>query len=73
MKKLWILLAIAPVMLVAQNKPGFVIKGSMNGLADKTPVFLINVNNPTDTISKTPCKGRCVHTKGNYHCRAIDF
>lgn len=51
MKILAGILAFLPLALHAQK--GFEMKGSVTGLQDKSLVFLIDANNPKDTVCKT--------------------
>lgn len=51
MKKLIAGLFFLPVAVMAQQK-GFVITGTITGLAEKTRVSLIDLNKPTDTLAK---------------------
>ena len=51
MKKLIAGLFLIPGAVMAQQK-GFVITGSVTGLAEKSKVSLIDLNKPTDTLAK---------------------
>jgi peroxiredoxin len=51
MKKLIVGFLFIPVALMAQHK-GFVITGTITGLADNSRVTLTDLNKPTDTIAK---------------------
>ncbi|MDR3712158.1 MAG: TlpA disulfide reductase family protein [Puia sp.] len=66
MKKLLTILAFLPLLAVAQGTgakgtaktvtkttgPGFVVDGSVKGLAEGSRVFLTDANNPSDTLAK---------------------
>ncbi|MFN4316269.1 MAG: redoxin domain-containing protein [Chitinophagaceae bacterium] len=51
MKKVILLWLLAPLALSAQEK--FEIRGKLKGAADSTLVFIVNANQPGDTIAKT--------------------
>lgn len=51
MKKLIIGLFLMPVVVMAQQK-GFVITGTIAGLAENSRVTLVDLNKPTDTLAK---------------------
>jgi peroxiredoxin len=51
MKKLIAALFLVPVVATAQQK-GFVITGTVTGLAEKSKVSLVDMNKPTDTLAK---------------------
>ncbi|MDI3319190.1 TlpA disulfide reductase family protein [Pinibacter soli] len=51
MKRIVGILAFLPLSLYAQK--GFEMKGNVAGLQDKSLVFLIDANNPKDTVCKT--------------------
>ncbi|HUP11993.1 MAG TPA: TlpA disulfide reductase family protein [Niastella sp.] len=51
MKKLIAGLFLIPGAVMAQQK-GFVITGSVTGLADKSKVSLVDMNKPTDTLAR---------------------
>jgi peroxiredoxin len=51
MKKLTAILFFIPVVAMAQQK-GFVITGTITGLAENAKVSLIDMNKPTDTLAK---------------------
>jgi peroxiredoxin len=60
MKKLIVVLFLIPVVLMAQQK-GFVITGTITGLAENSRVSLVDLNKPTDTLAKgTVTKGSFV-------------
>jgi peroxiredoxin len=48
-----------PLFTLAQGAPEakFTITGNVTGLADKSSVFVTDVNNPTDTLAETTIKG----------------
>jgi peroxiredoxin len=54
MKKIFFGLMLLPAVMVGQDKKteGFVINGTVKGLAEKSKVFLTDANNPSDTIAK---------------------
>lgn len=54
---------LSPLAMQAQK--GFEMKGNIAGLEDKSVVFLIDANNPTDTISKTIANKTTFTLKGN--------
>jgi thiol-disulfide isomerase/thioredoxin len=49
---------LIPVALTAQEKknPGFKITGKIKGLGEKSKIFLMDANNPSDTIAKAQVK-----------------
>lgn len=51
MKKLIAVLLFIPVVAMAQQK-GFVITGTITGLAENSKVSLVDMNKPTDTLAK---------------------
>ncbi|MBC7828669.1 MAG: AhpC/TSA family protein [Chitinophagaceae bacterium] len=53
-------------VVMAQNTPnkGFVIQGSIEGLAEKSVVTLNNLNNPADTVARTEVKNGTFILKG---------
>jgi peroxiredoxin len=51
MKQLMVVFLLFPVALLAQQK-GFVITGTVTGLAEKARVTLTDLNKPTDTIAR---------------------
>jgi len=59
MKKLGWMLGLLPLLSFGQGTKGpqFTITGDIKGLADNVPVFLIDISNPTDTVSKGLAKG----------------
>src|SRR5688500_17835389 len=57
--RLILMFFLIPVGLLAQQK-GFVITGTITGLADNTKVSLTDANNPSDTIAKADV------TKGSF-------
>ena len=59
MKKLIAGLFLLPVAVMAQQK-GFVITGTVTGLADNSRVTLVDMSKPTDTLAKA------VVTKGTF-------
>jgi peroxiredoxin len=59
MKKLIAGLFLIPVAVMAQQK-GFVITGTVTGLAEKSRVSLVDMNKPTDTLAKA------LVTKGSF-------
>jgi peroxiredoxin len=59
MKKLIAGLFVLPVAVMAQQK-GFVITGTVTGLADNSRVTLVDMSKPTDTLAKA------VVTKGTF-------
>jgi peroxiredoxin len=64
MKKLLFILVLSPLLSVGQKK-GFVINGSLTGIADNSVVSLTDVNNPTDTVAKALVKKNTFVLKGN--------
>ncbi len=64
MKIILTLLVALPLLMRAQDKPGFLITGNIKGLAEKTNVFLVNVNNPGDTVSRTHSKAGAFTLQG---------
>ena len=66
MKK-WILLIFClPVLAMGQKarEKGFVIKASIEGLAEKSMVTLNDLNNPTDTVARAEVKNGSFILKG---------
>jgi peroxiredoxin len=59
MKQLMVAFLLMPVTLLAQQK-GFVITGTITGLADNSRVTLTDLNKPTDTLA------RALVTKGTF-------
>ncbi|WP_242696148.1 TlpA disulfide reductase family protein [Longitalea luteola] len=59
MKKLIAGLFFIPVAVMAQEK-GFVITGTVTGLADNTRISLVDMNKPTDTLARAQV------TKGSF-------
>lgn len=59
MKKLIAGLFLIPVAVMAQQK-GFVITGTVTGLAENSRVSLVDMNKPTDTLAKA------LVTKGSF-------
>ncbi len=55
MKKMLLSLLVLPLAVIAQDKqlPGFHITGNVKGLAEKSKIFLVSANSPTDTVAKT--------------------
>ncbi|OQP52079.1 hypothetical protein A4H97_26055 [Niastella yeongjuensis] len=51
MKKLLAVLFLIPVAVMAQQK-GFVITGTITGLAENSKISLVDMNKPTDTLAK---------------------
>ncbi len=51
MKKLLAVLFLIPVAVMAQQK-GFVVTGTIAGLAENSKVSLVDMNKPTDTLAK---------------------
>ena len=62
MKQLVILLLLIPAGLLAQT--GFVIKGTVTGLAEASRVTLTDVNNATDTLARSTVKNGSFELKG---------
>lgn len=62
MKQFFFLLLLIPMGLLAQT--GFVIKGSVSGLAEASKVTLTDVNNATDTLARTTVKNGSFELKG---------
>jgi peroxiredoxin len=62
MKQLVILLLLIPAGLLAQT--GFVIKGTVTGLAEGSRVMLTDVNNATDTLARSTVKNGSFELKG---------
>ncbi|MHA4809846.1 redoxin domain-containing protein [Flavitalea flava] len=54
MKSFFLILCALPLLSIGQggNEPRFVINGEVKGLADQSPVFLTDANNPADTLAK---------------------
>jgi peroxiredoxin len=76
MKKLIAALFLVPVVAMAQQK-GFVITGTVTGLAENSKVSLIDLNKPTDTLAKALVKKGTFVLKGsiaepNLHQLAFD-
>jgi peroxiredoxin len=67
MKRLLILVSALIGFASAQNvKPlGFTINGHINGLADKSAVFITDANKPTDTLPRTNVKKGAFILKGH--------
>jgi hypothetical protein len=67
MKRLLILISALIGFASAQNvkAPGFVIKGNIKGLAEKSAVFLTDANKPTDTLARTVVKNGAFVLKGH--------
>ncbi len=63
MKRLLILVSALIGFASAQNvKPlGFTINGHINGLAEKSAVFVTDANKPTDTLARTIREKRCIY------------
>jgi peroxiredoxin len=62
MKQVLILFALAPITGFAQTS--YEIKGKLSNLTDKSLVFITDVNNPTDTLSKAVSKDGVFTLKG---------
>ena len=58
MKRWIVLLLFVPVVALAQNRgdKGFVIKGSIEGLEEKSIVTINDLNNPVDTVARAQVK-----------------
>lgn len=65
MKFRFLLLLLAPVALVAQQKPSFQITGSITGLPDQSTVSLTDANNPADTLARGEVKNGSFVLKGS--------
>ena len=67
MKKLMMLVLCLPLIGVAQNSSnkGFEIKGTIDGLADKSIVTLNDLNKPEDTVAKAEVLNGSFVLKGN--------
>ena len=67
MKKWIVLILCLPILAIAQKgeKKGFVIKGKIEGLAEKSLVTLNDLNNPGDTVAKGEVKNGSFILKGN--------
>lgn len=63
MKRVLFSILLLPFVSMAQQK-GFVINGSLTGLANNSLVFLTDLNNPTDTIAKSVAKNNSFTLKG---------
>jgi peroxiredoxin len=65
MKKLIAGLFLIPVAAIAQQKqPGFVITGTVTGLAENSRVTLVDLNKPTDTLARALVKKGTFVLKG---------
>jgi len=65
MKKLICFIVLCfPLFGLAQNK-SFEINGSISGLNDKSKIFLVNPDDPTDTIASTISKQNSFTLKGS--------
>jgi peroxiredoxin len=66
MKRLLIIVSALIGCASAQNvkSAGFVISGHINGLAEKSAVFITDANKPTDTLASTTVKGGVFILKG---------
>jgi peroxiredoxin len=55
LKKISAIVLFLPLFGLAQgsDKPGFVITGHVKGLADRSKVFMTDINNPSDTVAST--------------------
>ncbi len=64
-------LFLLPVAMQAQR--GFELKGNITGLEDKSVVFLIDANNPTDTISKAVSNNTAFVLQGTFSSPAMYY
>jgi thiol-disulfide isomerase/thioredoxin len=65
MKKIYFVLLGLPLWAGAQAQDsGFVIHGTVRGLADRSSVFLTDANNPTDTLARTRVRDGAFLLKG---------
>jgi peroxiredoxin len=62
MRSAFLLVCLLPFSVFAQNK--LTVKGKLKGLKDSTPVYITDVNNPTDTIASTIAKAERFHLQG---------
>ena len=67
MKKWIVLILCLPILAIGQNsgKKGFIIKGKIDGLAEKSIVTLNDLNNPGDTVARSEVKNGSFILKGN--------
>ncbi len=63
MKKIMIALVLVPFLGMSQQK-GFLITGSMTGVANKSLVYLTDANNPSDTLAKSVITNNTFLLKG---------
>lgn len=58
MKRIWTLIFLLPLQLLAQNSGSqtFSVKGNLLGLAENAVVTLTDLNNPDDTVARTLVK-----------------
>lgn len=58
MKKiLWGFLFLPFAVTAQEKQAGFTVSGNIKGLQEKSKVFLIDANNPTDTVARASVKG----------------
>ena len=67
MKTILLLALGLPIAICAQNnkKQEFAVTGSIKGLTEKTRVFLVDANNPTDTLAKSYVKDGKFQLRGH--------
>ncbi|HEX4851290.1 MAG TPA: TlpA disulfide reductase family protein, partial [Puia sp.] len=67
MKRFYLCLLVLPLFVMAQDKQttGFTISGNIKGLPEKSSVYMIDANNPSDTLAKTVVKAGLFHLSGH--------
>jgi peroxiredoxin len=65
MRSLLLLLLLSPALTWAQQEKKLELNGNIKGLEDNSIVYIVDVNNPTDTIARTKAAGGKFTLKGS--------